>query len=343
MNYIGSKLSILDYIDDVFTNFVNIDNNNITFCDIFAGTSSVGKYFKNKGMRIISNDIQYYSYVTAKHYIENNQDITFDSLKRIGINNVFDFLNNLTSFTGFIYANYTISGTQNEKYQRQYFTEKNAMKIDSIRIQIEEWKNNGLLSQNEYYYLLSCLIEAADRVANTASVYEAFLKEIKKSAQKELQLLPLDIIKNDRENLVYNEDANNLIRKIEGDVLYLDPPYNTRKYDTNYHILETIALYDNPEIKGKTGVRAEETKRSKYCKKQEVELALEELIKNAKFKYILLSYNNEGIVKLDRIKEIMSKYGKYKRYQKEHKRYKADNRRKYTKNYTIEYLHCLEK
>lgn len=343
MNYIGSKLSILDYIDDVFTNFVNIDNNNITFCDIFAGTSSVGKYFKNKGMRIISNDIQYYSYVTAKHYIENNQDITFDSLKRIGINNVFDFLNNLTSFTGFIYANYTISGTQNGKYQRQYFTEKNAMKIDSIRIQIEEWKNNGLLSQNEYYYLLSCLIEAADRVANTASVYEAFLKEIKKSAQKELQLLPLDIIKNDRENVVYNEDANNLIRKIEGDVLYLDPPYNTRKYDTNYHILETIALYDYPVIKGKTGVRAEISKRSKYCSKKDVKDSLEDLIRNANFRYILLSYNDEGIVSLSDIEDIMTRYGHYSKYERPHKRFKADSNRNYSKDSTIEYLHCLRK
>ncbi len=212
-------------------------------------------------------------------------------------------------------------------------------------MQIEEWKKNGLLTENEYYYLLASLLEAADKVANTASVYEAFLKNIKHSAQKDLKIEPIEIVTNpnNKKYQVTMKDANELIKEITGDILYLDPPYNARKYDTNYHILETIALYDNPEIKGKTGVRAEETKRSKYCKKQEVELALEELIKNAKFKYILLSYNNEGIVKLDRIKEIMSKYGKYKRYQKEHKRYKADNRRKYTKNYTIEYLHCLEK
>ncbi len=212
-------------------------------------------------------------------------------------------------------------------------------------MQIEEWKKDMLLTENEYYYLLASLLEAADKVANTASVYEAFLKNIKHSAQKELKLEPLEIVinPNNKKYLVTRKDANELINEISGDILYLDPPYNTRKYDTNYHILETIALYDNPEIKGKTGVRKEETKRSKYCKKQEVELALEDLIKNAKFKYILLSYNDEGIVNLDRIKEIMSKYGTYKRYQKEHKRYKADNKRKYKKNYTIEYIHCLKK
>lgn len=348
MNYIGSKLSILNYIDETIQDFTGIqDDKDIVFCDIFAGTSSVGKYFKNKGYNVISNDIQYYSYVNAKHYIENNKKIEFKKIKQNGINNIFEYLNKLDDQKGFIYKNYTISGTKNQEYQRQYFTEENAIKIDSIRNKIEDWKNNGILEENEYYYLLTCLLEAADKVANTASVYEAFLKKIKKSASKTINLTPLEVLTNkeDKKYLVKNEDANQLVKEVSGDILYMDPPYNTRKYDTNYHILETIALNDNPKIKGKTGVREETSKRSKYCIKKEVEGAFEDLIKNAKFKYILLSYNDEGIIPLNRIEEIMSKYGRYRRYDQKHRRFKADNsdKRNYSKDYTIEYIHCLEK
>jgi len=182
-------------------------------------------------------------------------------------------------------------------------------------------------------------------VANTASVYEAFLKHVKKSASKKLILKPLDILlqNQDKKYVVKNGDANKIINEISGDILYLDPPYNSRKYDTNYHILETIALYDNPEIKGKTGLRNEQTKKSKYCIKKEVEETFEDLIKNAKFKNILLSYNDEGLLKIDKIKEIMEKYGEYKVYEQKHKRFKADNNRKYEKDHTIEYIHCLKK
>ena len=346
MNYIGSKLSILDYIDNTIQDFTGItDESNATICDIFAGTSSVGKYFKSKGYNVISNDIQYYSFVTAKHFIENNSDIQFEKLTSAGISNPFEYLNSLNDKKGFIYNNYTMEGTRNDEYNRQYYTEENAIKIDSIRDKIEEWKNKELINENEYYYFIASLIESADKVANTASVYEAFLKKIKKSAEKTLELKPLDILKfpKERKYNVYNENANALVKKISGDNLYMDPPYNTRKYDTNYHILETIALNDNPEIKGKTGVRADTSKRSKYCVKKEVEEAFEDIIKNANFKYILLSYNDEGIITLDRIKEIMSKYGQYKRYEQKHRRFKADNNREYIKDFTIEYIHCLKK
>ena len=345
MNYIGSKLSILNYIDDTIQDFADFSNDDVTFCDIFAGTSSVGKYFKNKGYNVISNDIEYYSFVNAKHFIENNEKITFDKLKKDGIQDVFEYLNNLNDKKGFIYKNYTISGTKNQEYERKYFTEENAIKIDSIRDKIEEWKNNGLIEDNEYYYLITCLLEASDKVANTASVYEAFLKNIKKSASKTMEIKPLEILTNDKNKkyLVTNKDANVLINEISGDILYMDPPYNTRKYDTNYHMLETIALYDNPKIKGKTGVREETQKRSKYCVKKEVESTFEDLIKKAKFKYIFLSYNDEGIIPLNRIKEIMSKYGEYKVYEKNHKRFKSDSKREYLKDSTIEYIHCLKK
>lgn len=344
MNYIGSKFSILDFIDNTIEDFVKPTNDDITLCDIFSGTGTVGKYFKRKGYNIISNDIEAYSYITAKHFIENNKEIEFVELKKDGIN-PFEYLNNIEGIHGFIYNNYSQGGTKDKEYERLYFTDDNAMKIDAIRTQIETWKNNGKITDNEYCYLIASLVESADKVANTASVYEAFLKKFKASALKPLELSPIDTLVSDsnKKYKVYNEDCNELITKIKGDILYMDPPYNTRKYDTNYHMLETIALYDNPEIKGKTGVRTETKKKSKYCIKKEAATAFEELIKNANFKYILLSYNDEGIIPIDEIKRIMSKYGKYKCYGQKHKRFKADKNRDYIKDFTIEYIHCLEK
>lgn len=281
----------------------------------------------------------------SKALIANNQEFTYKKLKDSGIDDPFTYLNSLEGKEGFIYNNYALGGTQGKEYERLYFSDDNAKKIDAIRSKIEEWNTNNLLTEEEYCYLVSSLVEAADKVANTASVYEAFLKKLKASATKTLIYKPLDIAicNPNGQYQVYNKDSNELIKEIKGDVLYLDPPYNTRKYDTNYHLLETIALYDFPEIKGKSGVRVEANKKSKYCMKKEATAAFEDLIKHANFKYIFLSYNDEGIIPMADIRKIMSKYGKYKCYSRKHKRFKSDTKRDYIKDFTIEYIHCLEK
>jgi adenine-specific DNA-methyltransferase len=129
-----------------------------------------------------------------------------------------------------------------------YFSDENAMKCDAIRIQIEKWREEKIISEEEYYFLLASLLENVDKVANTASVYGAFLKNLKKSAQNIFQLKPANFYLNDDENKVYNLDVNDLIKNTSHDVVYLDPPYNTRQYGANYHLLETIAKYDNPKI-----------------------------------------------------------------------------------------------
>ena len=144
---------------------------------------------------------------------------------------------------------------------------------------------------------------------------------------------------------VYNEDINALAKKISGDVLYLDPPYNARQYCSNYHVLETIARYDNPVLSGVTGLRDSSDQKSRFCSKRTVAEAFDELIQNARFKYIFLSYNNEGLMSLDTIKEIMSRYGEYSFFTQEYRRFKADKEenRNIAANSTTEYLHCLIK
>jgi adenine-specific DNA-methyltransferase len=142
---------------------------------------------------------------------------------------------------------------------------------------------------------------------------------------------------------VYREDANELIRKIEGDILYLDPPYNHRQYGANYHILNTIAEYEPFEPKGKSGLR--DYFKSTYCRKNSVLSSFEQLIGDARFRYIFLSYNNEGLMSCGDVERIMSRYGKYALLTKEYRRFKADKTeaRKHKTDKTYEYLHILEK
>ena len=159
------------------------------------------------------------------------------------------------------------------------------------------------------------------------------LDEAKKEAKKCYKKL--------EEHLAFNENANELIKKISGDILYLDPPYNHREYGANYHLLNTIALYDDFIPKGKTGLR--EYKKSAWCKKNSAQSALDDLLKSAKFSQIFLSYNNEGIISPDEIRKTMSKYGKYECFTKEYRRFKADSKREHKADSVVEYLHFLEK
>ncbi len=172
------------------------------------------------------------------------------------------------------------------------------MRCDAIRQKIENWKEQNLISYDEYYFLIASLVESIDKYANTASVYGAFLKKLKKTAQNSLILKPAELIINDQDHEVFNEDINEVAGKVKGDILYLDPPYNHRQYATNYHILETIAKYDNPKIHGKTGLREYQNQKSLYCSRTQAKKAFNDLILKAKAKYIFLSYNNEGLMGL---------------------------------------------
>ncbi len=332
MNYIGSKYRLSEFIKTTIVSVVGQDLSDKIFCDIFAGTGIVGRNFKNLVKKVIANDFEYYSYVLNKNYIENHTPIPNKE-------EYIEQLNKTEPVEGFIYWNYCPgSGSK-----RQYFSDENGKKIDAVRQQIEKWKNNNEISNELYYFLLASLIESADKVANTASVYGAFLKHLKQSAKKEIVVEPAEFDVNDNEHLVFNEDSNKLIKHIEGDILYLDPPYNTRQYGANYHLLNTIALYDSFKPIGKTGLR--KYKKSQYCIKNSVKEVFEELIKSAKFKYIFLSYNNEGLMSVEDIKMIMSKYGKYDLETVDYQRFRADKEenRNHKANKTKEYLHILEK
>jgi adenine-specific DNA-methyltransferase len=331
MNYIGSKLKLSEFLKKVICEVAGKDLSAKVFCDGFAGTGIVGRTFKPFVKQVISNDIEYYSFVLNRNYIGNCSEIANSQglIKRLNAVPL--------EKDGFIFQNYCMgSGSE-----RQYFSDYNGQKIDSVRKEIERLMNTNEINVNAYFFLLCSLLECADKLANTTSVYGAFLKNIKKTAQKELIIQPANFEKTNQQNLVFQKDINQLIQQIDGDILYLDPPYNERQYGANYHLLNTIAEYKPFIPKGKTGMRNYE--RSKYCMRKKVADELNSLIATAKFKYIFLSYNNEGLLSLAEIRKIMERYGHYDLAQTNYQRYKADANRFNKADATIEYLHILEK
>ena len=273
MRYIGNKENILDKIYSILTeNGVEGDS----FFDFFSGTTSVARYYKKLGYRVFSSDFLYLSFCLQKAYIENNREPLFERLLPTllsvrcasffasPLEQVVAYLNTISPVKGFIYKNYTPEGTAALDRPRMYFSSENGKVIDAIRIQIEKWKIEDLITDSEYYILLACLIETVSFYANVAGVYAAFQKKWDPRAVKPLTLRPIEIIENDRDNKVYNANSLDLVLDvdekvaitIEGktyenknrgiaelnnyeafDTMYL------RKYYSQYKIVRTVVLY----------------------------------------------------------------------------------------------------
>ncbi|MBQ8609940.1 MAG: DNA adenine methylase [Campylobacter sp.] len=334
MRYIGNKENILENIYSI------LQANEVqgkTFFDFFAGTTNVGRFFKSKDYQVSSSDILYLSFCLQKAYIENNSEPKFEKLLNYipqqntesffsyPLKIVVGYLNTLEGVEGFIYKNYTPSGTKELSQPRMYFIDENGKKIDAIRQQIENWKNEDLISETEYFVLLACLIETIGFYSNIAGVYAAFHKTWDFRALRPLELRTIKFIDNHQKNIVYNDDSMNLLDKVNVDILYLDPPYNERQYAPNYHILETIAKYDEPELRGVTGMRDYASQKSRFCNPNTALEDLDKIAKNTKYKNLVLSYNSEGIMPSEKIIETLKQYGSVKLEQFEYARFKSNN------------------
>mgnify|MGYP000857141659 CR=1 FL=1 len=326
MRYIGSKVLLLEQIKKIIDKKVPDAK---IFCDIFSGTAVVGRYFK-QWYTVFSNDILFFSYALQMGTIKNDKTPKFNKLKRIyKIKDPIEYLNNLDTKDMEILEKEKrfFQNTYSPKGNKMYLTEENALRIDFIRSKIEEWLNEKVISKLEYFYLLACIIEGIPYISNISGTYGAFLKKWDKRAYKTYKICRLEITKNNKKNKCFNENSLNLIKKIEGDILYIDPPYNSRQYASNYHILETAALYDYPEVKGKTVQRKDNiNKKSTFCIKKEALNSFEYLLRKAKFKYIILSYSNEGLINLEDIEKVMKENGKpetFEKYEIPYRRFKS--------------------
>jgi len=328
--YIWAKNKLSTWILEIINNEVN--NFNYSFADLFAWTWAIWKKAKEYWYKIISNDLQYYS------YIMNYWNVTINSLDK-NIDNIIDSLNNLDWIKGFIFEHFSEKGSD----WRLYFSENNWKKIDAIRLKIEELLNCKTINKETYNYLLYLLLLEVNKVSNTTSVFSSYLKKIKDTAKNEIKLSKTIIIDNKQINEIYNEDVNVLINKnIKFDIVYLDPPYNWRQYSKSYHLLETISKYDNPILKGVTWKRNTEDQLSNYSKKTKINKSFYDLINDIDCKHLFLSYNNEGILTKKEILNILKQYWKVQVFEKTYKRYKSNNNNQKSKN-VIEYLFHLNK
>lgn len=309
MRYIGSKRYLVDEIAALIEKEKGkskklSDAEDLVFLDLFAGTNIVAQSFKSKH-KIITNDNMYFSYVIARGHVTINNIPDFRKLEKAIDAEVLMYLNGLggSENAGFIANNYSPFGSE-----RMYFTEANACKIDHIRTTIEGWRDK-YLDDDAYFYLLACLIEAVPFISNTSGIYGAYLKNWDKRAFLDLTLRHPIIYNNGCGNQAYQSDANALVKKVVADICYIDPPYNGRQYTSNYHLLDTIAYGDEPEIKGKTGMRFYASdEKSLYCSKVHVYQEFENLIQDVQSEHLIISYSSDGIMSQDYVLSTLKKY-----------------------------------
>ncbi|WJS82361.1 Dam family site-specific DNA-(adenine-N6)-methyltransferase [Tetragenococcus halophilus] len=323
MRFIGSKALLISEIEKILKE--NAFGNENTFLDLFAGTNVVGNFFKEK-YTVYSNDFLYFSYINAKAIIENNGNLQFKKLKETGITSPLDYLqenadlHTRSNSIGYYENNYTPTG------EAMYFTVENGKRIDFIRDKIDEWKNGKLLTEIEYYYLINILIEAIPYVSNITGTYGAFLKHWDKRALNPLELVPIEVKNNGKKNKAFNEDSNILAKKVSADIVYIDPPYNSRQYASNYHLLENIAKNNKPILSGKTKIFDWSELRSNYSMKKKALEAMTDLINNINATHVVVSYNNEGIISETELINVMKSqavHGEVKVKKIPYKKYKS--------------------
>ena len=339
MRYIGSKLRLTNFIESSIKKYCGEDLSDKVFCDIFAGTGAVGRTFSPMVKKVIANDLEKYSYIAnyvqLKGYNHEVWEKFFDGIKYAQQH---DDISPIIDINRNIIEAYTEGGSKN----RLFFSKENGEKIQFTRNRLSLLAKD--FNFNDYFAILYTIMEGADKVANTMSTYGMFASKLKANTLKPVEFKEPKIAENaGSHNEVYIADANELIKEIKGDILYLDPPYNQRRYSSYYFPLNAIAENMAPDTDTKSGVKNDECNKSDYNSKKDVARALEDLIKNADFEWIFLSYNNEGLLSFDEIKSIFEKYGNYWVESTDYQRYKADNSRKQAADSVIEYIHVLHK
>ncbi len=272
--YLGSKTKLLSFIDSIIEK-ENIEFN--SFADIFAGTGTVANHFYNRSNIIVNDILDSNSHIYSAFF---GKEAIREEKLRIRLKHY-----NEVKFNSYDENYFSINFTNT------YFDAENAKKIGIIRDDIEKLFEGRIITNREKSYLLTSLIYALDRIANTVGHYDAYRKiDI---PNKKLLLLPLDITKSEYAAEIYKDDANELVKKIKSDVVYIDPPYNSRQYSDAYHLLENIATWKKEAVFGVAKKIERSHIKSKYNMKS-AGVAFGELIDNIDTKYILVSYNDMG-------------------------------------------------
>jgi len=268
--YLGNKYKLLPFITEV----VNSQCSNIfSVADIFSGTGSVASAFIDK--QIITNDLMYSNFICNFAWFSSQ---TFDRAKLTRIISKYNSLN------------INESNYMTENFSDTYFSRNDCAKIGYIREDIECLYSEHKINEREKALLIMSLLYAMDKIANTCGHYDAYIQGTIFYRHLVLAVPSVNTLNNPL-NKCYNEDANELVKYIYADLVYIDPPYNSRQYCDAYHLLENVARWEKPDVFGVAKKMDRTSMKSRYCTKS-AEIAFKELIERINAKYILFSYNN---------------------------------------------------
>lgn len=377
--YIGNKRKLLPLIYKAIENAGVSPNEKISFFDVFSGSGVVSRFAKYLGFEVYSNDWEYYAYVLNRGFLEFNES---DIKKIFGSQSEFEkILNEINSlpepsednqYIAKYYAPKEFDVEQADyKTERLFYTRENALAIDKIRNWIENYqvKNKKISDEVEsdfvreklFYLLLANLLYESATHTNTSGVFKAFHKEFGGHGKdalsrimKKIELHPLVLIDSKAKVHVYQENANELARKIKGiDIAYLDPPYNQHQYGSNYHMLNTIAKWDKIPaplelnskgvLKKKAAIREDWVNtRSEYCYRDSAEESFEDLIMHLDARYIFISYSTDGIIPFERMREICTKRGRLSLVTNEYTTYRGGKQSNRRQNTNIEFILSID-
>ena len=366
--YIGNKRRLLPFIENVFLEILDKDKNIKTALDLFAGSGSVSRLLKTLDLEVYSNDWEYYSYILNYAHIRINIEDTKNMFIHTGgLQNTIETINNINRIKNkdrYISKYYSPKNDYNPdlKNERLFYTQYNGTKIDIIRHNIEELYKNNAINQKEYFYLIASLIYEAATHTNTSGVFKAFHSGFggrNKDALSRI-LTPISLkelpLYNGKKGYVSMLDANEFAIKNKDkkfDLVYLDPPYNQHQYGSNYHLLNTIALWDKPKINkniyingkktDKGGIRKDWIKtKSDYCYKKTAKNSLINLLENINANHIVMSYSTDGIIEFDDLISILENKGDLKIATSEYVKYRGAKRSIVNKTKNIEYLFIID-
>lgn len=268
--FLGNKYKLLPFITRVVEEECESVN---TVADIFAGTGAVASAFTDK--KLITNDIMYSNYICHLAWFGAEPY----SQEKI-VNLILQYNNMSTEQDNYM----------SENFADTYFSLEDSRKIGYIRQDIEDKYVGGELNARERALLITSLLYAMDRIANTCGHYDAYRQGVTFEKHLELSLPQTDVGLNEN-NICFNTDTNELATAIEADLVYIDPPYNSRQYCDAYHLLENVARWQKPEVFGVARKMDRTSLKSDYCTQRAAQ-AFEELIDAIHAKYIILSYNN---------------------------------------------------
>lgn len=307
--YIGNKFKLSEWIFSV----IDKECRGKTFADIFAGTGIVSAEADGRYDKIILNDFLYSNYTIYQAFFENKKYSKKKILELINKYNNVDSQN--------IPENYF-----SKNFGGKFFSESSAKLIGYIREDIEKNKKNIL--PREYYILITSLIYAADKIANTVGHYDAYFKN-RNYVKDKFNMKMIQPVKTNGVE-IHREDANELVKKIKADIVYIDPPYNSRQYSRFYHLLENLTKWEKPKLYG-VALKPKSENMSDYCRTS-AKYRFDELINDIKSKYIVVSYNNtyesksnssENKITHKEILNILSKKGSTKVFEKKYRHFNS--------------------